>query len=79
LFEQTVDEGGFAVVDVGDDRDVADRAGGGHGENRACRGEEKGAERTRAALRLRPQRGFSVESGKVKPAQPTLGIFRSRS
>jgi hypothetical protein len=30
LFEETVDEGGFAVVDVGDDRDVANRAGGRH-------------------------------------------------
>jgi hypothetical protein len=30
LFEEAVDEGGFTVIDVSDDRNIANRAGGGH-------------------------------------------------
>ena len=38
LLQQAVDQRGLAMVDVGDDRDIADRAVHGRGPKKGCEG-----------------------------------------
>jgi len=54
LLQQAVDQRGFAMIDVRDDGDIADRTSGRHVKNRA----KKAAQRNRAPPRLRPRRAL---------------------